>query len=86
MTIAPHAPPRGVPHGSPQEVPYDARVAKTEMVGIEKARQTLGPLLERADAEHIHFPLTRHGQPKGVLVDMEWYRRMRALDGDPTDL
>ncbi len=89
MTIAAHRPPpgpRGRPRGYPQEIPYALHVAKTELVGIEAARQTLGPMLERAADESTHFVLTRHGRPAGVLVDMAWYRQAREALKDPTDL
>lgn len=86
MTIAPHAPPSGSPRGRAQGIPYDAEVAKTELVGIEAARQSLGPMLERADAESVHFVLTRHGRARGVVVNMEWYRTAREALKDPTDL
>ena len=72
---------------SPEESLYAADVAKTEMMGVERARQTLGDRLRKANAEEeIHTVVTKHGRPDGLIVGMEWYRRAREALGEPTDL
>lgn len=73
-------------YGSPSGDLYDSGMAKTQQKGIEEARKELGPLVAAAEKENLHTILMRHGANKGVIVPMEWYRRMRKLDGDPTDL
>jgi hypothetical protein len=60
-------------------------MVRTELVGIEAARQTLGNRL-RSAAGKLHTVVTRHGQPAGVIVGMDWYRAARAALGEPTDL
>jgi prevent-host-death family protein len=74
------------PSESPGGDLYDPDVAKTQQRGIEEARKELGPILTAAEKEKVHTVVSRHGASKGVIVPMEWYRRMRELDGDPTDL
>lgn len=73
-----------VPPGTPQASLYDFRVAKTVLMGLEYVRKHLGPRLDVAKEEHT--VVTKHGQTKGVVVDMDWYRRARKALGEPTDL
>ena len=74
------------PYESPGGNRYDPPMAKVEQVSIEDARKTLGQRYDKARDEDLHTALTKHGRPGAVLVPIDWYRRMRELDGDPTDL
>lgn len=42
-------------------------------IGLEKARDTLGDIVDRASLAGEVFTITRHGKPKAVLVGYEWY-------------
>lgn len=70
----------------PQVDPYDADMARTEFLGIEGTRTKLGERIQKAEKDEIHTVMTKHGQPKAVLVDIEWYRKAREALKDPTDL
>jgi prevent-host-death family protein len=76
------------PPGEAEGVLYAARMARTELVGMEKTRQTLGERLAMANDKEdpVLTVVTNHGQPAGVLVGMDWYRESRKLRGEPTDL
>jgi len=71
---------------SAQESPYDVDVARTEFLGIENTRTKLGDRIERAEKDEVHTVMTKHGQPKAVLVDIGWYRKAREALKEPTDL
>lgn len=57
-----------------------------EVMPIEEARKVLGQRLSKAHDEGMHTAIARHGTVMGVIVPIDWYRRARQLDGDPTDL
>lgn len=74
------------PYGTPHGDLYDPAMAKVEQVSVEEARKSLGRRVERAGTESLHTALTKHGKTGAVIVPLDWYRRMREKDGDPTDL
>jgi PHD/YefM family antitoxin component YafN of YafNO toxin-antitoxin module len=74
------------PYESPGEDLYDPAMAKVESMSVEEARKVLGQRVDKARDEEVHTALTKHGRLSGVLVPPDWYRRMREMDGDPTDL
>jgi prevent-host-death family protein len=82
MTVTPVA----SSYETAQAYPYDADMARTEFLGIESTRTKLGDRVAKAEAEELHTVMTKHGQPKAVLVDIGWYRRAREALKDPTDL
>lgn len=51
-----------------------------EEIGIEKARTSLGEIVEQARLGRFHTLITRFGKPSAVVVDVEWYAR--HLDDD----
>lgn len=65
---------------------YAAAMAKVVMVGIQSAREQLRARIEAAVEEGVHTVVAKRGEPQVVMVPMKWYREMRALSGDPTDL
>lgn len=69
---------------------YPAGMAKRKLMNVQDARQQFAERLDRlqTDAEHPdieHTVVARRGRPVGVLVDIDWYRRMADADGDPTE-
>jgi len=71
----------GIPAGSQ----YAAGMVKLVIDGIQAIRATFGDKVAKAQAgEHVIG--TRHGKPVVALVSIEWYREMRKLSGDPTDI
>lgn len=42
-------------------------------IGIEKARVTLGDIIDRARMLNQPTRITRHGKPGAVVVSEEWY-------------
>lgn len=74
------------PYESPGGTLYDPAMAKVESMSVEEARKVLGQRVDKARDEDVHTALTKHGRLSGVLVPPDWYRRMRELDGDSTDL
>lgn len=74
------------PYGSPSGTRYDPAMAKIERMSVEDARRALGKRLDMARDDDTHTVVAKHGRDAGVIVPMDWYRRMRQLDGDPTDL
>lgn len=66
---------------------YDFDVVRVEPIGVERARQTLGERLRKAaDKEDpVHTIVTKHGQPDGVIVSMDWYRKARKAMDEPTE-
>lgn len=60
-------------------------VVRRVMVSVEGARAKLGALLEAGKDEQIHHVIAKHGAAAGVLVPIDWYRRVSELDGDPTE-
>lgn len=73
-------------YGSPHGMPYDPDVAKVQRMSVEKARPKLGQVINAAQTDDVHTVIARHSTDIAVVVPMDWYRRMRELDGDPTDL
>lgn len=65
---------------------YDPDVARTELMGVEETRKALSERLKKAEEEDLHTVMTRHGKTRGVIVDIDWYRRARESLGEPTDL
>ncbi len=62
-------------------------MAKVEQMSVEDARKVLGKRVDLANSEEaVHTALTKHGRVSAVGVPIEWYQRMREMDGDPTDL
>lgn len=61
-------------------------MAKQKLMGAEATRVHWSARLEAATVEGEHTIVTKHGQPEVAVVPMKWYREMRALSGDPTDL
>lgn len=81
------AEPPELPYGLAEENLYAAGMARTELMGIEKSRQTLGERLREANSkDEVHTVVTKHGKPDGAIVGMDWYRRAREALGEPTDL
>lgn len=62
---------------------YNLRGAKYRGVSVEEARRTLGRLVRVAGEKDEGTVLTVHGHPEGVIVSVEWYRRMREQEGEP---
>lgn len=86
MTAHPSVPVLYVPPVvDPYATPYAAPVAKVEIIGIQKAREAFRARIDAAKAG-VHTVVAMRGEPEAVIVDMKWYREMRALSGDPTDL
>ncbi|WP_165947342.1 type II toxin-antitoxin system prevent-host-death family antitoxin [Micromonospora sp. 15K316] len=61
-------------------------MATVKPVRLEDARKNLGNLVDEAERDGVHFPMSKYGRTKAVVVPIEDYRRYRKLDGDPTDL
>lgn len=80
-TEAPAAPPTGITAG----LEYAAGMVKLVLLGIQQIRDTFTTQLAKVE-EGEHAVVTRHGKPIGVFVPMDWYREMRKLSGDPTEL
>ena len=74
------------PYGIPDGTPYDPDVAKVQRTSVERARAKLGQIIDTARDESVHTVIARHTTDVAVVVPLDWYRRMRELDGDPTDL
>lgn len=50
--------------------------------GIERARQALGEIVDRARIAGEHTVITRQGKPAAVIVPVEWYEQAKtALEG-----
>ena len=54
-----------------------------EHVGIEKARTSLGEIVNRAHFGDDPTVITRHGVPAAVVISVKWYEA--ALAADPRD-
>lgn len=44
-------------------------------IGLEKARDVLGEIVDKAALAGEHYTITRHGKPRAVLVGYDWYAR-----------
>lgn len=75
-----------VPYGPRRGTRYAADMARTELMGLDAARKSLGERVDMARDHEIHTVMTRHGQPAAVLVDIRYYLKSRTAVGDPTDL
>jgi len=84
MTLAMVDAPDGIPAGNL----YDPAVVKMQRMGVEAARKNLARLIQAAKDEGIHTDIAKYGSRDegAVLVPKEWYRRMRELSGEPTDI
>lgn len=85
MTDLPEANLYAPPASDLYVTPYAAVVAKVEIVGIQKARDNLRARIDAAKAG-VHTVVAMRNVPEAVIVDVKWYREMRALAGDPTDV
>ena len=47
-------------------------------IGIERARQTLGDLVDRARYAGDHTTITRQNKQVAVIVPVEWYEQAKA--------
>lgn len=52
-----------------------------EGVGIIRAREILGELVNRAGYGNERIPITRNGRQAAALIGMRDLERLRALDG-----
>jgi prevent-host-death family protein len=52
----------------------------SEGVGIVRARDVLGDLVNRAGYANERIVITKHGKPAAALVSMGDLERLRALD------
>lgn len=48
-----------------------------EELSIERARQTLGEIVDRARFTGEPTRITRQGKPAAVVVSVEWYESMQ---------
>lgn len=64
---------------------YAAGMAKRILKSAQDTRDHLRTVMDEA-ITGTHTVVLRHGQPTVVVVPMDWYRRVSALDNDPTDL
>lgn len=80
-TEAPPAPPTGIAAG----LDYAAGMVKLVLLGIQEIRDKFTTQLTKTEAGE-HVVVTRHGKPIAAFVPMDWYREMRKLSGDPTEL
>lgn len=75
------------PSGSATGTPYAVGMARSVFMGLEEARQKLGPQVDKANQEDPAFTvLTKHGKPLGAIVSFEYLRRAREALGEPSDL
>lgn len=51
----------------------------SESIGIERARQQLGELVDRARLAGHHTLVTRQGKPAAVIVPVGWHRAAQAF-------
>lgn len=72
--------------GTPPDGLYDAAMATVKPVRLEDARKNLGNLVDEAERDGVHFPMSKYGRTKAVVVPIDWYRQAREAVGDPTDL
>jgi hypothetical protein len=73
-------------YGRPVAKLYDADVAKREMVGVQKARQTFAARVDPPPkSEPVHTVVAKRGVPLAVIVPIEWYREAAKCLGDPTE-
>lgn len=75
---------------SPSAWLYAADMAKRKLLTAAETRRRFSERVarlistgENPPVEHTVIAL--RGKPVGVLVDIEWYRRMAEADGDPTE-
>lgn len=64
---------------------YAADMAKRVLQSAQQTRDHFRDVMDAAIGG-THTVVLRHGQPTVVVVPLDWYRRVSALDGDPTDL
>jgi prevent-host-death family protein len=51
-------------------------------VSLERARKTLGEIVDHARIAGEHTTITRQGKPGAVMVPVEWYEQAKALIGE----
>jgi hypothetical protein len=61
-------------------------VVKLALMGIQGIRDKFAERVQLAAEEGEHTVVQKRGTPVAALVPMEWYREMRQLSGDPTEL
>lgn len=61
-------------------------VVKLALSGIQVVRDKFAERVQAAVDEGEHTVVQKRGTPVAVLVPMDWYREMRKLSGDPTEL
>lgn len=75
------------PVGTPTGALYAADMARSEFMGLEEARQKLGPQVDKANAQDPTFTvLTKHGKPLGAVVSFEFLMRAREALGEAADV
>lgn len=80
-------------YGEPVGSLYPAVMTKREQMTVQDARRHFSERLDKIDSEKLaetggapeHTVVARRGRTVGVIVDIEWYRRMAEADGDPTE-
>ncbi|MFG1659026.1 GIY-YIG nuclease family protein [Micromonospora chersina] len=65
---------------------YGRVESNVEVMSAEEVRKVLGQRLSKARDEGMHTAVARHGVVKAVIVPIDWYQRVRQLDGDRADL
>lgn len=65
---------------------YAADVAKRELLGVQKARETFAARVDQTEAdEPVHTVVAKRGKPLAVIVPIDWYREAARRMKDPTE-
>lgn len=57
-----------------------------EEIGLEKARQSLGEIVDKARLAGMPTLVTRQNKPAAVIVSYDWYRRTGDVSRFPLDM
>ncbi len=71
-----------LPYGSV----YPAAMAKRELVGVQKARDSLASRITPDEGQElVHTVIAKRGTPVAVIVPIDWYREAAKRMKDPTE-